>query len=102
VPTVSLKRVRIPPSMVIPTMLGIGVIAGFFTTVPWPTLTAIGVVYLGSIPLTVHSYYRLRRAAEARHAEPAGTRTEALPRSLPAPPGAPLGEAHLTPREWRH
>ena len=97
VPTVSLKRVRIPHGMVIPTMLGIGVLAGFFTTAPWPTLTAIGIVYLGSIPLTVRSYYRLRRAAETRRTEPAGSRTEALP----SPGSAPIGEAKTVAEEWR-
>src|SRR5487761_197900 len=97
VPTISLKRVRVPPGMVIPTLLGIGVLAGFFTTAPWPTLTAIGIVYLGSIPLTVRSYYRLRRAAEMRRAEPAGGRTEALP----SPASTAPEKANLTPNEWR-
>lgn len=98
VPTVSLKRVRIPHGMVIPTLLGIGVLFGFFTTAPWPTLTAIGVVYLGSIPLTVRSYLRLRRGAETHKAEPAGSRTEALP----SPGSTPIDEAKITPEEWRH
>jgi CDP-diacylglycerol--serine O-phosphatidyltransferase len=97
VPTVSLKRVRIPHGMVIPTLLGIGVLFGFFTTAPWPTLTAIGVVYVGSIPLTVRSYLRLRRAAEMRKAEPAGGRTEALP----SPGADPLDKVKTTPEEWR-
>ena len=37
VPTVSLKRIRIPHQFVIPTLLGIGIMAGFFTTAPWPS-----------------------------------------------------------------
>src|SRR5262249_61079460 len=64
VPTVSLKRIRIPHDLVVPTLLGVGVLTAFFTTAPWPTLTLIGVVYVGSIPVTVLAYYRLRRAAE--------------------------------------
>jgi CDP-diacylglycerol--serine O-phosphatidyltransferase len=98
VPTVSLKRVRIPQGLVIPTLLGIGVLAGFFTTAPWPTLTVIGIVYVGSIPLTIRSYHRLRRAAAARRAEPAGHRTEALP----SPDAAPFDEAGTTAEERRH
>jgi CDP-diacylglycerol---serine O-phosphatidyltransferase len=98
VPTVSLKRVRIAPGMVVPTMLGIGVLAGFFTTAPWPTLTAIGVVYLSSIPLTIRAYYRLRRATEARKAGPAGDRTEALP----SPGSAPINEVKTVSDEWQH
>ena len=70
VPTVSLKRiVRIPHALVVPTLLGVGVATAFLTTAPWPTLTFVGVVYLGSIPLTVRAYHRLRRAAEARRSE---------------------------------
>src|SRR2546428_320776 len=41
VPTISLKRIRIPPDFVVPTLLGIGLLAGLFTTAPWPTLTFI-------------------------------------------------------------
>ena len=31
---------------------------------PWGTLLAIGALYIGSIPLSIHSYRRLRRTAE--------------------------------------
>ena len=51
VPTVSLKRIRIPPHLVMPSLLGIGVLAGFFMTAPWPTLTFVGALYIASIPL---------------------------------------------------
>ncbi len=61
VPTVSLKRIRVPHRWVVPTLLGIGVLAAFVTTAPWLTLTAIGIVYVGSIPLTIRSSYRRRR-----------------------------------------
>jgi CDP-diacylglycerol--serine O-phosphatidyltransferase len=63
VPTVSLKRIRIPHDLVVPTLLAVGVLTAFFTTAPWPTLTLIGIIYVGSIPVTVLAYYRLRRAA---------------------------------------
>jgi CDP-diacylglycerol--serine O-phosphatidyltransferase len=97
VPTVSLKRIRIPHDLVVPTLLGIGVLAAFVTTAPWPTLTAIGVVYVGSIPLTIHAYQRLRRVAEARRGDPAGT---AL---VPPPgPGYPLNEGNAPANQWRH
>jgi len=97
IPTVSLKRIRIPHRFVIPTLLGIGVMAGFFTTAPWPTLTFVGAVYLGSIPLTIRAAARARRAAVARQAEPANP---GLP--LPAMATLPLGEAAPPPSEWRH
>jgi len=99
VPTVSLKLIRIPHDLVLPTLLGIGVFAGLFSTAPWPTLTFIGVVYVASIPLTMRAYYRLRRAAEARKAEAA----EAVPAPLPVqpPPAIPI-EGHPPANEWRH
>jgi CDP-diacylglycerol--serine O-phosphatidyltransferase len=99
VPTVSLKPIRIPHDLVLPTLLGIGVFAGLFSTAPWPTLTFIGAVYVASIPLTMRAYYRLRRAAEARRAEAA----EAIPAPLPVqpPPAVPI-EGHPPANEWRH
>jgi CDP-diacylglycerol---serine O-phosphatidyltransferase len=100
VPTVSLKRiVRIPHDWVVPTLLGIGVATAFLTTAPWPTLTLVGAVYLGSIPLTVRAYYRLRRAAEARRTEPAA-RAEPLPAPVPGP--FPAAHDPVPPNEWRH
>jgi CDP-diacylglycerol--serine O-phosphatidyltransferase len=98
IPTVSLKRFRVPHHLVVPTLLGIGVLAAFATTAPWPTLTCVGLVYIGSIPLTMRAYYRRRRAAGNAKAEPATTA------ALAAPPGAiyPLDEATARPNEYRH
>jgi CDP-diacylglycerol--serine O-phosphatidyltransferase len=97
VPTVSLKRIRVPHHLVVPTLLGVGVLAAFVTTAPWATLTAIGIGYVGSIPLTIRAYYRLRRAAEMPRAEP--TDAAAL-----APPAAshPLEEESPPAGQWRH
>ena len=100
VPTVSLKRIRIPPDFVVPTLLGIGVLAGLFTTAPWPTLTFIGAVYIASIPLTVRASLRLRRAAEARRAEPTEP-PAAEPVAVAATPVPPL-DGHPPANEWRH
>jgi CDP-diacylglycerol---serine O-phosphatidyltransferase len=99
VPTVSLKRIRIPHHLVVPTLLAFGVATAFLTTAPWPTLTVVGIVYVSSIPLTIRSYYRLKRAAVARKTEAPG-RPE--PISLSAPSPLPLGEANPPPYEWRH
>src|SRR5579864_6554680 len=97
VPTVSLKRIRIPHHLVIPTLLGIGVMAGFFTTAPWPTLTFVGAVYLASIPLTIRAAAQARRGAALRQAEPAETGP-----ARPAATVLPLGEAAPPAGEWRH
>ncbi len=96
VPTVSLKRIRVPHHLVVPTLLGIGLLAGFVTTAPWPTLTAIGIVYVASVPLTIRSYYRLRRTAERRCTES----EEAA--AAPPPAAYPADEASTPANPWRH
>lgn len=93
IPTVSLKRIRIPPHLVVPTLLVIGVMTAFFTTAPWPTLTVVGVIYLTSIPLTIRASRRMRRAV-------APVRPAALP---PLPAAAlPLADNPPAANEWRH
>jgi CDP-diacylglycerol---serine O-phosphatidyltransferase len=99
VPTVSLKRIRIPHHLVIPTLLAFVVATAFLTTAPWPTLMVVGVVYLGSIPLTVRSYYRLKRAFATRRTE-TGEKAEIVP--LPSPGVAPVSEANAPAAEWLH
>src|SRR5579862_4284400 len=96
VPTVSLKRIRIPHHLVVPTLLGIGVAVAFLTTAPWRTLICVGVVYVGSIPLTIRASSRLRRASEERPATAAET-----PKVLPAA-SPPLGDTAPAASQWRH
>src|ERR1700741_317614 len=60
VPTVSLKQIRIPHHLVVPTLLGFGVATAFLTTQPWLTLTAAGIIYVRFIPLTMPSYHPLK------------------------------------------
>jgi CDP-diacylglycerol---serine O-phosphatidyltransferase len=64
IPTFSTKKFRIHHDYVVPLLLVIGVLAAFLTTAPWPTLTAVGVVYLASIPFTYRQFHRARRAYE--------------------------------------
>ena len=97
-PTLSLKKFRIPHHFVMPTLLGVGLLAAFLSTAPWPTLFFIGLIYLGSIPLTRRAAARYRRAAEAKKAEPV---TEPILLAGP-PPSPPSGEAAVPPNEWRH
>jgi CDP-diacylglycerol--serine O-phosphatidyltransferase len=100
VPTVSLKRIRIPHHLVVPTLLGFGVATAFLTTEPWLTLTAVGVVYVGSIPLTIRAYYRLKRAAAGRKTETAEKPDTVVP--LPGASRLPMGDADRPPNGWRH
>jgi CDP-diacylglycerol---serine O-phosphatidyltransferase len=97
-PTLSLKKFRIPHRFVMPTFLGVGLLAAFLTTAPWPTLVLIGMLYLGSIPLTVRAAGRFRRAAEAKKAEA----TQAPVLLVGASPPSAIGDAAVPPNEWRH
>ena len=99
IPTLSLKKIRIPHHYVMPTLLGIGLLAAFLTTAPWPTLLLVGMLYLGSIPLTVRAAAATRRTTEARRPEPA---VEAPALIAAQPPAAPPGDAAVPPNEWRH
>jgi CDP-diacylglycerol---serine O-phosphatidyltransferase len=98
IPTLSLKKFRIPHHYVMPTLLGVGLLAAFLTTAPWPTLFFGGLLYLGSIPLTVRAAARLRRDAETKRPEPVADAAVLL--APPAP--QPVGEAAVPPNEWRH
>jgi CDP-diacylglycerol--serine O-phosphatidyltransferase len=97
IPTVSLKKFRIPPHLVVPTLLGIGILAGFLTTAPWPTMTALGLLYLGSIPWTVRGARRVKAATAAR--KPAET---AEPPTLAPPAPHTLGERTAPTSDLRH
>jgi CDP-diacylglycerol--serine O-phosphatidyltransferase len=99
IPTLSLKKIRIPHHYVMPTLLGIGLLAAFLTTAPWPTLLLVGMLYLGSIPLTVRAAAAPRRATEVRRPEPA---VEAPALIAAQPPASPPGDAVVPPNEWRH
>ncbi len=105
IPTFSLKRIRIPSHHVVPTMLGVGLIAAFFTTAPWVTLIVIGAVYVASIPLTVRASHRLRREyrlGQESAAEPQQPAAAASPvwSASPAPPVTPDSEGPAS--EWKH
>jgi len=100
VPTVSSKGIRIPHHLVMPTLLGIGILAAFLTTAPWPTLTLVGIVYLASIPLTLRAYRRLRAASGVRKGEPVEVAASAP--APPAPTPFPLGEGTAPTSDLRH
>lgn len=61
VPTYSIKRVRIRPEMVLPTLLVASIVIIGLVVESWLTLSIIGLLYLGSIPFSVLSARRLQR-----------------------------------------
>jgi CDP-diacylglycerol---serine O-phosphatidyltransferase len=86
--------------LVVPTLLAFGVATAFLTTEPWLTLTVVGIVYVGSIPLTIRSYYRLKRAAMTGEVDMAEKPATGVP--LPSLAPIPLGDTQAPTTEWRH
>jgi CDP-diacylglycerol--serine O-phosphatidyltransferase len=68
VPTFSFKRFRLPLKWWPSALLAIVGLFAFLSTEPWATLLVLEGLYLASIPLSIRSYRRLRRAAETLRA----------------------------------
>ena len=56
IPTYSFKKVRLRPSLILPLMIAVGLIAASMLSAPWVTLSGVLVAYIISIPLAVRSY----------------------------------------------
>lgn len=70
IPTYSGKRFRVPHEYVVPMLLLIGVLTAFLVTDPWGTITVVGILYAGSIPLSARAFRKLQKqTAELRAAE---------------------------------
>lgn len=65
VPIYSGKHVRLKPQLVVPLMVGVGVLAGLLWAEPWATLSFLGLVYIALIPMSVWSYRRLKNGDQA-------------------------------------
>ncbi len=61
IPTFSFKRIRVPQKGVLPLLLGVGLLAAFLVGAPWTTLTVVGLLYAGSIPIGYLRYRRLEQ-----------------------------------------
>jgi CDP-diacylglycerol--serine O-phosphatidyltransferase len=78
-PTYSMKRVRVPHHLVVPTLIGVGFMAALLVSMPWLTLITVGLAYVASIPFSVFAYRRLARlrggetASEGAVSEPGDT-----------------------------
>jgi CDP-diacylglycerol--serine O-phosphatidyltransferase len=64
-PVWSFKNFKVPHEYVLPLLLGTGTFAAVLIADPWAALAAGGLIYLGMLPLSVRSFNRLRREAEA-------------------------------------
>jgi CDP-diacylglycerol--serine O-phosphatidyltransferase len=84
VPTFSIKKVKITPAMTLPLLLLVVLLAAALATEPFVTYLVAGVLYLGSIPVSIWTQSRARRAAAVEQPMPA----PALP-GISAPEQAP-------------
>jgi CDP-diacylglycerol---serine O-phosphatidyltransferase len=66
VPTFSIKMivVRVKPEWILPTLIGVGLLAAALLNAPWLTLLAVGIAYLVSLPVSMVVAWRLRRQSE--------------------------------------
>ena len=78
-PIYSFKKVKVPPHLVVPLLLAVGVMAGLLISATWITLIIVGAAYIVNIPLSLRAHRRLRLAYE-----------EQLARAPQEPSGAPL------------
>jgi CDP-diacylglycerol--serine O-phosphatidyltransferase len=93
VPTFSIKMivVRVKPEWILPTLIGVGLLAAALLNAPWLTLLAVGVAYLVTLPVSVVVAWRLRRqhARESERAASPGPDHEQAPdRIVRLGPGA--------------
>ena len=58
-----MKVVRIPQEYIVPVLVAIGLVATLLVTATWPTLVALGLIYVGSIPFSIRRYAHLKRQA---------------------------------------
>lgn len=63
-PTVSLKKFRIPVRFVIPVLMCAGLFAGALVYEPWLTVGVVSVLYLLSVPLCSYIFLRLKAKEE--------------------------------------
>lgn len=61
IPTLSLKKLKIPSYLVLPVMIFVVLFASFIITKPWVTLCALDILYLATIPFTIKSFLRKRK-----------------------------------------
>ncbi|HVJ56080.1 MAG TPA: CDP-diacylglycerol--serine O-phosphatidyltransferase [Aliidongia sp.] len=85
VPTFSGKRFRVPADYVLPMMIGVAALMAFLTTAPWPTLLVLGLGYVATIPFSIRSFNRLRKAAEALRAGGVGREAPPVLRAVEPP-----------------
>lgn len=65
IPTFSIKYMKIPPKMMVPTLAFVALFIAALFNAPWVTLPLVCIVYAASIPLIFHQYRRLEKEHQA-------------------------------------
>ncbi|MBI1985970.1 MAG: CDP-diacylglycerol--serine O-phosphatidyltransferase [Rhodospirillales bacterium] len=68
IPTYSFKKLKIGTRWILPTMLIAGAVTVFLINAPWMTLSAVGLAYIISIPISIRDHRRLEMADAAMQA----------------------------------
>jgi CDP-diacylglycerol---serine O-phosphatidyltransferase len=63
IPTFSIKQIRLAPEHMLPALLLVGLTAAALTSAPWTTFLCVGLIYLGSIPVSVWTQREARRTS---------------------------------------
>ncbi|MGN0904281.1 MAG: CDP-diacylglycerol--serine O-phosphatidyltransferase [Alphaproteobacteria bacterium] len=75
-PTISLKKFRVPVRYVVIVLALAGCFAGALVYEPWLTVGVIGILYLLSVPLCSYVFLRLKAKADGSRPEAAESRDE--------------------------
>lgn len=65
IPTFSIKYIKIPPKMMVPTMAFVALLIAALFNAPWVTLPLICLIYAASIPVIFHQYRKLEKEHQA-------------------------------------
>lgn len=101
-PTFSMKGVRVPHRYAALVLLGVGLLAALLVTEPWATLILLGVLYLGTLPLSYREFRRLRHEAERLRtagAEGEGASASGGAMALPQGSSGPTAIADASPQQ---
>jgi len=99
VPTLSVKRLRLRPDQIVPTLAVAGLAMALLVTEPWLTLSILALLYLASLPVTVLVAARMRREEAVAGAVSASGAAGEPPAAGAATPGA--GKDRVVPFELR-
>jgi CDP-diacylglycerol--serine O-phosphatidyltransferase len=99
VPTPSVKRLRLRPDQIVPTLAVAGLAMALLVTEPWLTLSILALLYLASLPVSVLVAARMRREEAVAGAVSASGAAGEPPAAGAPTPGA--GKERVVPFELR-